>query len=159
MREPDIKGSAAEAWSIPLKIRDPAHAAALAGWLVHSPHFHPFWSWWMLSVCHLRPIAGTPPARLHYPEAAFEFFIASLNPEAGEPDVDDSGKGYRLLEPFDVVEQFHGVTDADAASICFAAIRCICDGKISPDQDYRSLWRQLIAGTVTHYREGAHPQE
>jgi hypothetical protein len=159
MRPPDVEGPAAKAWVFHPEPRDAAQVAALATWVVHSPHFHPFWSWWFVSVVHLRPIPGTPMPRLHYPEAGFEFMIASINPEESDPNVDDPGPGFHLLEPFDVIEQFHGVSDADARSIALAAIRCICDGKISPDQDNRRLWKHLIAGTVAHYRDGAHPQE
>jgi hypothetical protein len=38
------------------------------------------------------------------------------------------------------------------------AVQAIVNGRISPDQDFRSMWHQLLARTVEHFREGKHPE-
>lgn len=154
MRDPDITGKVARAWKIARKDPRPDAHATIAGWIVAGP-FHPMWHQWMVGCVHLRPLEGCKPARKQYEQAEYEFLIASIHPDH-EADPDDPGAGYALLEPIDVVEQFHGVSDRDAERICEAAVRAICDGLISPDQDYRSAWRTTLASTVQHYREGRH---
>jgi hypothetical protein len=152
VRDPDIKGRVAEAWLIKLKSED---RGTLAGWVVRGP-FHPFWQWWMVTVVHLRDIPGQSPAHKSYPEAEFEFIILSANPEHSPPDPDNPAGGYKFLVPPDVVEQFHGVSDHDAKRILESSVRAICDGIMSPDSDYRSIWKETLAGTVQHFREGGH---
>lgn len=163
-RKPDQEGPAGRAFDL-LDNRGaieprPDHEGGLAAWLLNVPGAHPFWSWWMLAACHLRPIPGAQSARKHYPGAEYEFAIITINPEE-HPIVDPDNlprEGFHLLRPSDVVHQFHGVTDADVKRIAALAVRAIVTGQISPDQDYRSMWEGLIDGTVAHYREGRHQQ-
>lgn len=155
MRAPDIEGVRGKAWKI---ISRPDHQAHIAGYIVSSPHYHPIWSYWLVNVCHLRDLPGVPPAYLAYPGAEYEFCIQSCDPTRDAPDPDHPEKGYHTLCPVDVVEQFDGVSDDDARRMCEACVRGICDGLISPDQDYRSLWKKTIATTASHFRSGAHVQ-
>lgn len=119
------------------------------------PGAHAFWSWWTVTLVHLREVPGVPPPHLKYPEAEYEFTIFSINPEAC-PEPDPDAVGHPILTPPDVVEQFHGVSDEDAERICLGAVQAIVNGHISPDQDYRGVWKMLMAGTVEHFRQGAH---
>lgn len=156
MKEPDVKGPAAEAWQIANPPTQPVATAAVAGWLIHSTHFHPFWRWWSLSVVHLRDVEGVPAAVKDYPEAEYELMILSLDPEADAPDPDHPEGGYPFLMPPDLSHQFHGITDAEAQGLALVAVRAICAGRISPDADYRSIWKGTIAGTIDCIREGGH---
>jgi hypothetical protein len=157
-REPDAKGIAGRAWNLSgTSAKTPAQTASIAGWLVNVRGAHPMWEWWMVSVVHLRPIEGAPPAQKKYPTAEYEFMIFSINPEkCPEPDPAKADDGYPHLVPIDVVEQFHGVSDKQAARICEDAVRAIVRGLISPDQDYRSAWNRAIQVTAEHFRSGAH---
>lgn len=150
MRDPDIDGPVAKAWNV----QKGDHPTAVASWLVNGP-FHPMWSWWAISAVRLRDVPGVPPAKKTYPEAEYEFLIMSIHPDH-PPDPEDPHIHH--LEPLDVVEQFHGVTERDVVRIVEACIRAICEGRMSPDCDYRSAWKEAIAGTVAHYRAGGHPE-
>lgn len=155
MRSPDLTGRGS-AWRISTAAV-PQWSPTIDAWLVHVPGAHPFWSHWVISVVHLRDVPGTPPAKKHYPEAEYEFLIGALDPDRPLPDPDDPAVGsVRVLMPIDVVEQFGGVSDEDAKTICEGAVRVVLDGSLSPDQDYRSHWKRLIKNTVEHIAVGGH---
>ncbi len=156
-REPDVKGPYGRAWFIETK--RPEHAACLGSWIVNVPGAHPYWEHWLVALVHLREVPGVAPAKKKYPEAEFEFSIQSINPETcPEPDPDKAEEGYPLLQPVDVVEQFHGVSDRDARRIVDTCIEAMVHGRISPDQDFRPMWNRTIQGTVAHFRAGKHPE-
>jgi hypothetical protein len=157
VRPPDVDGLA-RAWLLENKSDVADHQGTLAMWLVTAPWAHPFWSWWSVGCLHLRPIAGVKPAYKRYPEAEFEFLILSIDPDWTPTDDSETlaKTGLPFLTPPDVIEQFRGVSDRDAIRITEAAVRAICAGRMSPDQDYRSVWKSLIANTVAHFRAGAH---
>jgi hypothetical protein len=161
MREPDVKGPYGRAWFI--RDKDPKfvdHQACLGSWLVNVPGAHPFWEYWLVTIVHLRDIPGqSKPATKKYPEAEFEFGIHSIDPAiVPEPDPDNALEGYPLLNPPDVIEQFHGISDRDALRVAEGGISAMIHGRISPDQDFRPMWNRLITGTVEHFRSGAHPE-
>jgi hypothetical protein len=154
-RDPDHAG-VGRAWVMEM---GPEHRrdqdASIIGYVLNGP-WHPLWSWWMVSVVHLRDLPGMTPAKKHYPEAEYEFLIVSIDPQT-RPDPDRPfPQNVKYLTPVDVCEQFHGVTDDQAAEICTAAIRAITRGSASPNQDYRSWWKDAIAKTVEHYKAGVH---
>lgn len=110
----------------------------------------------MLSVVHLRQLEGLPPAELQYPEAAYELTSLALHPHPDYlPDPDNWRP--RWLQPIDVCEQFHGVSDAQAAEILEGFVNMIVAGQLSPDSDYRSAWKQLLWETIEHMTTG-HPR-
>lgn len=157
MREPDFKGPYGRAWSI--ATNKPEHAACLGSWIVNVPGAHPYWEYWLVALVHLRDVPGVEAAHRKYPEAEFEFSIQSIDPErCPEPDPDAADAGYPLLHPVDVVEQFHGISDHDAQRVADLCITAMLHGRISPDQDFRSMWNRTIQGTVTHFRQGQHPE-
>ncbi len=154
MREFDLVGQCGKAWL--LKMPEDSQKAGLASWLVNRPGAHPYWQWWLVGVTHLRDVPGMKPAHKKYPEAEYEFLIFSIDPTACPNPEPDDPNGYPHLTPIDVVEQFHGIKDSDAVRLCEGAVQGIVNGVISPDQDYRSMWSQMIAGTVAHFSQGKH---
>ncbi len=156
MREPDLAGPCGRAWKMPNKNELPSHQAHISSWLVNRPGAHPFWQWWVVSMIHLRDLPGVPAAHRHYQDAEFEFTIFSIDPERCPNPQPDDPNGYPHLVPLDVVEQFHGVSDADASRICLSAIQAIVQGILSPDQDYRQSWKESIRQTVEHFASGRH---
>lgn len=158
MRAPDVTGPFGRAWVVKKPIVKPDHNASLSEWLINVPGAHPFWEYWYIALIHLRDIPGVPPAHKKYPEAEFEFIIAAISPEVRPAPDPDEARGFPLMTPTDVAEQFHGITDHDAVRVCEAAVQAIVNGRISPDQDFRSMWHQLLARTVEHFREGKHPE-
>lgn len=148
MRESDMTGPVAKAWRVP-KPPDapPDQEATVAVYLIEGP-FHVAWQHWLMSVVHLRDIPGVKPAVKRYAEAAYEFLIASLSPDGGHNP--DDPKGWRWLQPLDVCEQFHGMTDAQADEMLQAFVRGVCHGQASPDQDFRRFWRHQLDLAVQH---------
>ena len=145
---PDVQGAIARAWRVVLSPdAPPATTATLAAWVISGP-FHPAWHYWVLSVIHLRDLAGVPPAKKHYPEADYEFVIASLDDLGGHDPHNPTL--WRMLSPLDVCEQFHGMTDTQAVEMLTAFIRAICDGVASPDSDYRRFWKAQIQAAMAH---------
>ena len=122
------------------------HPTTLAAALLHCPDAHPFWSWWMVSLVHLRLIEGLPPAHLAAPEMTHEIAVQAINPErCPVPDPAACREGYPHLTPPDIVQQFAAQSDAMAVAL-FA---WLCDevqtGKLSPDQDHRACWKAACA--------------
>jgi hypothetical protein len=160
---PTFEGVFGQSWRVTLppvgERGKPDFDGTVGGFLVRAPNAHPLWDHYMLSVIHLRPIAGVRPADIRLPGATHEFIIGSLNPEQPLPQtLEAHSDAFRLslLRPIDVVEQFIAATDAVADEILELSVRAIVDGHISPDQDYRSAWKQSIAATAAHFADGTH---
>jgi hypothetical protein len=143
---PDLAREATRAWRIPTVsaervAENPAWGACVAGWLVEQPGAHVAWSQWHLSVCHLREIAGTPPAVLYFPEATHEFQFLALDPsypvESLRPE---DGKWHHLV-PVDLIHQVHLFSDAKAEQLMERCVRRIVSGKMTADSDFRRLWK------------------
>lgn len=133
-----------------------AQEASLAGWHMHCPHAHPFWSWYMVTLIHLREIPDTPPVKKDSPEMSHEVVVMSLNPDYPLREPGKVQHPLHYLEPFDHVMQFTGTTDAQAIRVIELYIRACVDGHISPDSDYRQVWRDLLPGTIEHVVTGHH---
>jgi len=158
---PTFTGVAGHAWQLRLRppgqreVRD--HDATVGGYIVHAPGAHVLWSYWIVSVIHLRPIAGVRPPVISRSGATHEFLIMALDPREPLPTLDVTD-GWRVawLSPVDIVEQFAAADDAIAAEILDLGVRAIVDGRLSPDQDFRSAWRRTLHETATHYASGRH---
>ena len=152
-REPDISG-AGRAWRVTAK--DPEeHAGIGADWLVHAPFAHPFWWWYAVSAIHLRPLPGKGPAHIRFPGATHEILFVALNPEKPLPDI-SAWQGPAYLTPIDLEHQFIVQDDEKAREITDLVVAHICEG-VSPDQDFRAYWRDVINRTAEHARLGGHP--
>lgn len=170
MRDPDLKGAAVpsvppivgqwKAWRLALppvgQRGRPDADATIAGWLVYCPGAHAAWSWWWLTLMHLRPIEGVKPAVLEYPEATFEIGSIAQQPNV-QPDPERGLETFAPLIPIDWMAQFHGVSDADAVRVLAAVVRAIMSGDVSPDYDFRSFWKRTIPATARCFAEGGHP--
>lgn len=125
-------------------------------WLVHAPHGNPFWPWYMVAVVNLRDHKGqTGSPFIQFPGASHELLVVALNPEDPLPDV-DAWTQPRYLVPVDQCVQFIVADDKQATSLLDVVVKGILSG-ISPDQDYRALWREMVAQTAEHIRLGGHP--
>lgn len=162
-QRPDLKGIAGRAWIIakPDPPTSPDHAATLEMYLLDVPGAHAFWHRWALYVIHLRELPGqTRPAHITLPGATHELMIVSIDPD-WSPDFAKRSLGFEdgvpFLTPPDVVQQFIVRDDADARQLAGLCVRCIVDGRLSPDQDWRRVWAGTIATTAAHIREGRHP--
>lgn len=146
-------GTAATAWKL---VEAAGHPTTLAAYLIHHPTAHPVWDTWLLSVLTLADTPGYPPANRQYPEAEFELLVMALDPEKPAPDIHSANPKIMPLQPIDICEHFHGVTEEQAKEIATLAIGAIVDGSLSPDQDFGAAWKQTMKNTLDHYRGGLH---
>jgi hypothetical protein len=157
MRAPDLEYGAQKAWKVLARDPDqPGQAATVDCWLINGP-YHIWWSYWLISAVHLRPIEGTPPALIQFPGASHEFLIVSLlSPPSDHPAPDpDDLSTFQILTPVDLCHQEAGLTDEQAAEICGLMAKYAVNGQ-STDSDYRRHWETIIAATAVHYRDGTH---
>lgn len=154
VRKPDYLGTHGEGWDVPIDLVK--WPAALYCGLIYAPQAHPFWQYHTLHVVHLRPLPGQPPAKKRSPSMEYELAVLANNPEKPRPDPDNAVGSFFYLEPPDLVEQFNGVTDEQAARIGRACVRACMDGTLIPDSDFRSVWSVTLYRTLQHIREGHH---
>jgi hypothetical protein len=157
MREPDLRGVGDwAAWLVHRPIAtEPRKQGTVAEWLVFCPGAHAFWSYWWLSMIHLRPIDGAPDAVVTTPGAGWEIVSIAQSPDMQpDPDLDDTRW---WLIPVEWEVQFGSVrTDAEAEQVAMAVVRAIMRGEVSPDSDFESFWKQVIPGTAMCISEGGH---
>src|SRR4029077_7173447 len=116
------------AWLLKMQPSLPAHEACLGMWLIHAPQSHLIWPWRLISVIHLRDIPGVTAATKRYAEATHELMVLSIDPEAcPNPDPDAPDNHYPTLRPIDVAEQFHGLSDLDAAHLLELSVQACLD--------------------------------
>lgn len=143
-------------------------SAGLATWIINGP-YHPFWSWWLVGVVHLRELPNAGPPVIVVPGATHEMVCYTLDPDppAGRPAVPDldrceagdlHGGLPGLLHPADWVVQFTVPEDRVAVHIAELAVDAIVAGD-SCDSDYRGAWERTITQTAAHYNEGRHTLE
>ncbi len=162
---PTFSGQHGRAWRLTLapmgERSTPEQDATVGAFLVQEHGAHAFWDHWMLSIVHLRPIAGTPPPNKQFMEATHEFMILALNPEQPLPQSLHIDRDWKMswLTPIDVVEQFAVGDDVLADRILELSAEAIVHGWMSPDQDWRAAWKQSVAKTSAHYRDGTHGVE
>lgn len=123
--------------------------ACLAQWQLRMPGAHPFWHSYLLSIVHLRPIAGSPPAALRYPEAAYEVSLYALDPQPP----------HSILTPANIVEQFHGLTDEQIPDLARLVAGALVSGAILAEP--QGIWgakemnRQALDTLLAQVRGGA----
>lgn len=158
-RAPDFRGVGEwKAWRcrLPTVLEKPDHQATVAGWLLFCPGAHLAWSYWWITLVHLRDIPGVPPAKLRFPGAGWEVLCMAQEPDHA-PDPDDATGTLRFLTPLDWVVQFGDVAnDEQATRVIEAVVDLIMSGRVSPDQDFRSFWMRSIPDTAACHATGKH---
>lgn len=160
MRPPDFSGAGAwKAWRVRLapkgKREKRDHDAGLGSWLLFCPGAHLCWSYWWITLIHLRPIEGVRPAVVTMPGAGWEMACWAQDPDAA-PDPDDV-RTSKPLSPIDWVVQFGSVqSDEKAVAVAEAVVRAIMRGDVSPDSDFRSFWNKAIPDTAACIATGKH---
>lgn len=128
---------------------------------------------WYVGAVTLRDIEGVPPAKRHYPEAAYELDCWTIDPrkdvtvdlydhriETGDP----GGITNILLTPPDIIFQWHGTDDAKAELVAESFVEAILAG-ISPSRPswqpdallFDARWRNRLTSTVEHFTTGHWP--
>ena len=126
--------------------RTGATRATLSQYLVHCPHLHAFWSYWWISLIHLRDMEGVGPAVRDFENAEHEISVYAQDPQLEpDPDVMDTA---RFLLPVDVNEQIQGLSDGEAVDVLKMLVERVIEGRLAPDSDFRRLWRPAIEDAV-----------
>ena len=115
--------------------------ATLVHWVVEAPWAHPFWNSYSILLIHLRPMPDARETVFYLPDATHEFHVYALDPEKGrEPLIKTGIPRQHWLQPANFVAQFIEISDDLARDRIRAVVQEICDGKLSPDTDWRSEW-------------------
>lgn len=159
MRAADHEGPRGwKAWRVPLPAAEMERIGALGTWLLYVPGVHAFWSYWSVSLAHLRELPNMPSPVLSFPGATHELLVHALDPNHA-PNPDDA-MTFKFLTPTDVVEQWSGTDDAQALELVDLLAKACAHGWLCPDSDFRYMWGPTIASTLQHMLTGGHgPQE
>jgi hypothetical protein len=133
---PDLVGLHGKAWVYRLAPKTIDESATLKMWIVSAPWAHPAWHSYAIGVIHLRTIVGVAPAKRYHSDATHEVMVAALDPE--KPIELD--KQVAFLTPMNYMEQFKAESDEAALKHVEQAVQDICDGKLSPDTDFKLDW-------------------
>lgn len=145
-----------KAWRVP--VTEERKATEVATWLLYCPGAHAAWSYWWITLVHLRPIPGAPPAIVTVPGAGWEAISFAQDPGT-PPDPDRPKDTFRHLTPIDWVAQFgHVKDDAQAIAVIEAGVALIMRGEVSPDSDFRSFWKRSLEATAACIASGKHAQ-
>ena len=159
---PTFEGVAGQVWEFapPADSDDPRLATTIPGsYLIYAPAAHPFWAWHTLVGVNLTvELPGVEPPQRQYPEAEYELMEWALHPDTPPPDPRQSPTigDMVLMEPPDIVQQFHGTGDEGAAELLSLCARACSTGLLVPDSDYRGLWEKTVKATAEHYQPGGH---
>lgn len=148
--KPTLEAADRKGWHRP-KLKD--HATDLGSWLINYPGAHPFWEYWMLTCVTLADVPGVPPAKKHFPEATHELLILAIDPKWSVQLEDFMGGGTMpFLSPTDVVYQAQLPSDDLAVHLMELTAKDIVNRGSSPDQDYRTRWKEVLDKTSAHLR-------
>jgi len=111
------------------------HATFLRLVIHRRPDAHPIWHDYVLSLVHLRPVEGQPPAYLQYEDSTHEIACFALDPDHNnQPKPLD----YKVLTPANLIYQLRGLTDDQAKQVFGLYLTSLTNRFITPDTDYRS---------------------
>lgn len=144
----------------------PKAAQTVAYWLLDAPHYHPFWSQYVLAVVRLDDVPGFPPPVLHFDGATHELHVVAINPEGGTLDehmltsVMLSGGSVGYLFPISVAHQFTA-TDDEMRSLAAWCAYGVTVGALNPETGdapaaIREAWLGSCVKTLAHMRGEEH---
>lgn len=151
VRKPDFEGKAAKAWRC--KIKSGKHAA-IGLWLIEAQHAHPVWKHFVLSLTHLRPVPELPTPTLYMPLATHEVaLLAMIVEEPSDKYVpifleNEPCRQCKMLHPLNFAAQMVEIEDRLAVERCENAIKEVCNGELSPDEDFRWDWAKRFGDNM-----------
>lgn len=156
LRPPDLTGPAGTAWKVQVSPNPMRGTTDVARFVLHLPRVTPFWAWYVITVVHLRPMDGAPPAIVLVEGATHEVLVLAIDPNAGAPgdgwDLDDTTKAPRWLSPLECVRQVTGLVDEGAVELAASLAHAAVDGLYVPDSDRRLPQEAMIDQLAAHLR-------
>jgi hypothetical protein len=147
---PDIEGPHGRAWRCDLEAIRAKHKlakgadATVCAWIVEAKWAHPLWECYALGAIHLRPMPGTPPAKISLEGATHEVILYALDP--GRPP-DLFNPLSTRLEPANFCGQWRATSDLEAEGKIEGCVREIVTGHLSPDTDFIRQWVERFSGS------------
>lgn len=111
------------------------HPACLRGAILYRPDAHPAWSYYFVSIAHLRQVDSLPPPHLMFADATHELMILVCDPKV-EPNPRQL-LHMKIMQPPNLVHQFCGLSDPQAEFVFKTFLSALADGRMSPDSDFR----------------------
>lgn len=158
--KPDIEGPHGRAWRVDLaalrrtlglteaEVRE--KDATLGIWIVEAPWAHPIWHSYAIFLVHLRPMADERATKLYFEGATHEFWLYAYEPDIDRRAVIEGklapSKG--CMTPLNFAAQIAMDDDPQAIARVEDAIKDICDGKLSPDTDFRRQWDERFGNAM-----------
>lgn len=147
MRDPDygfsVRGEVRtprhtwQAWSMPLP---KPRGARLGLWLLQCPFAHSFWHQWVLILAHLRPGEGLPAPV----GSGHELAIFAVDPQFELTADVEWPAGCLMYPPVCVGFDRFGDDDQGALERVELLIEATMRRQLSPDDDYRRTWENLL---------------
>lgn len=140
----------------------PDKAAQLSAWVVTAPHWHPFWSQYLIATVSLAAFPGIDPPLLMFPGATHELLVITLSPDPGPYDARTTTpeNPVTFMEPYNVCEQFV-TTDDRAIELCALLVEAVVNGLLCPETiedpgGVRAAWRQSVHVALDHFKDPSH---
>lgn len=119
----------------------PDDDATLVHWIIEAPWAHPAWHSYSLVLIHLRPLPEGRSSLIYLPGASHEMWLFALDPKRDRrPLIASCTPDRNFMEPANFMAQFIARNDEGALSRIERAVEDICDGRLSPDTDFRREW-------------------
>lgn len=135
----------------------PDWQATLGLWFLTCPGQSPGWENYVLSVIHLRPIDGVPPAHIRVAGATHEVMVVAIDPEYSPVPTDPSS--WHFLWPLNVEEQVHLPNDQAAKQLIEDSARAVTIGVLPAEPGLAGAvepWRTTLIKTAAHLRGETH---
>jgi hypothetical protein len=153
-----MRGPAGHAHEVvTIKVDQPDQQATLATWFLNCPGQSAAWDRYLLSVIHLRPIAGVKPAGIRVPGATHEVVLVALDPDKHPHPT--KPRTWAFLRPVNVAEQITLPDDNAARHVAKLAARAVVDGVLPAEPALSGAiepWRTTLIRTSAHLRGEEH---
>lgn len=161
---PTLQGPHGRAWLCNLavgrsRLNIPAEQdGTVAHWVVEAPWAHPAWHSYSIVLMHLRPLPRGGQTLLYRDGATHEMWVKAMDPSADYNDMIASGiVTNQWLSPSNFAAQFIEITDELALERVRKTVQEICDGRLSPDTDFRSDWIHRFGDNMMKDRQNYRP--
>jgi hypothetical protein len=136
----------------------PEDHGSLGHWVIEAPWAHPAWHSYSLVLIHLRPMSDNRRTLFYIERATHELWLYAINPKSDRRALLANGIVNKCwLSPLNFAAQIVEVEDHLAIERVTRAIQEICDGKLSPDTDYRHQWIERFGNNMMKDRPGHRP--
>lgn len=118
-------------WKLPIN-KVYKERGTISSYLTYAPWMHFCWSWYLVSLVHLKPTI--------FENATHEFLVVALDPDKS---INLEGPFYPL-QPVSIAQQFIAESDEAAEKRIEKELKKVVDKGISLDSDASSYWKRIL---------------